>query len=149
MACFQGTVAGWLFASALEGGVSLGGSTWARNCPWGESVRHQGPCPAAQSAGRGALHQTDELPGGPGRSWASGRDIKAGKAAPSAQPSGFTSPGAGGHNRVTSFLAWESPLGGWGRVRGLAPSWGGGGGAGGRTAAWPGQERWPLETLNH
>lgn len=28
-----GPVAGWLVVSALEG-VSFGGSTWARNCPW-------------------------------------------------------------------------------------------------------------------
>lgn len=44
------------------------------------------------------------------------------------------------------ILGLGAPLGGWGRVRGLAPSWGVGG-VGGRAAAWPDQERRPLETL--
>lgn len=80
----------------------------------GLRLRHQGAFSCWPRAG--ALYQMDELPRGPGLSWTSGRDIRAREAAPSAQPSGFTSLGAGGHNRVTSFLAWESALGGWGRA---------------------------------
>ena len=63
----------------------------------------------------GALRLMDKLPGGPQPPWTRGRDTKASQTAPSSQPCGLTFPGAGGHNQASSFLAWESPLGGWGR----------------------------------
>lgn len=87
----------------------------------------------------------DELPRGPELFWTSGRDIKAGKAAPSTQPSGFTSLGAGG-DKHHFILGLGITIGGWGKGAWLAPFWSG---EGDPAEQGLGQARQvgPLETL--